>query len=145
MGEIGVVRNGQSRVGDQIKTCIWTAVDLLGSTAAPAQVSTDLAKITCNEFILFKVTDPTNIALWLSGRYSAKRNNNYYRPAGGFRSSFSKARDASGIVGMTFNDLRGTAVTRLALASCTEPETATANRPSTRSGSLSSGYSKKGP
>ncbi len=39
----------------------------------------------------------------------------------GFRSSWGKA----GIVGLTFNDLRGTAVTRLALAGCTEAEIGT--------------------
>jgi integrase len=43
----------------------------------------------------------------------------------GFRSSFFKARDKAGIVGVTFNDLRGTAVTRLALVGCTEAEIAT--------------------
>jgi integrase len=43
----------------------------------------------------------------------------------GFRASFNKARDAAGIVGVTFNDLRGTAVTRLALNGATEPEIAT--------------------
>jgi integrase len=43
----------------------------------------------------------------------------------GFRSSFFKARDRAGIVGVTFNDLRGTAVTRLALVGCTEAEIAT--------------------
>ena len=32
---------------------------------------------------------------------------------------------AAGIVGVTFNDLRGTAVTRLALVGCTEAEIAT--------------------
>jgi integrase len=43
----------------------------------------------------------------------------------GFRSSFAKARAKAGIVGVTFNDLRGTAVTRLALAEATEAEIAT--------------------
>jgi integrase len=43
----------------------------------------------------------------------------------GFRSSFSKARIAAGIERVTFNDLRGTAVTRLAIAECTEAEIAT--------------------
>jgi integrase len=43
----------------------------------------------------------------------------------GFRSSWRKACAKAGIVGITFNDLRGTAVTRLALAGCTEPEIAT--------------------
>ena len=43
----------------------------------------------------------------------------------GFRSSWRKACAAAGIVGVTFNDLRGTAVTRLALAEATEAEIAT--------------------
>ena len=43
----------------------------------------------------------------------------------GFRSSWRKACKKAGIAGVTFNDLRGTAVTRLALAGCTEAEIAT--------------------
>jgi integrase len=43
----------------------------------------------------------------------------------GFRSSWNKACKKAGIVGLTFHDLRGTAVTRLALAGATEPEIAT--------------------
>ena len=40
----------------------------------------------------------------------------------GFRSSWRKACAKVGIVGVTFHDLRGTAVTRLALAGCTHAE-----------------------
>jgi integrase len=43
----------------------------------------------------------------------------------GFRSSWRKACDKAGIDGLTFNDLRGTAATRLALVGCTEAEIAT--------------------
>ena len=43
----------------------------------------------------------------------------------GFKSSFGKARETAGIVNRTFHDLRGTAVTRLAVAGCTVPEIAT--------------------
>lgn len=42
----------------------------------------------------------------------------------GFRSSWGKAKVSAGVKGVTFNDLRGTAVTRLALAGCTEAEIA---------------------
>jgi integrase len=42
----------------------------------------------------------------------------------GFRASWGKACKAAGIVGVTFHDLRGTAVTRLALVGCTEAEIA---------------------
>ena len=42
----------------------------------------------------------------------------------GFRSSWRKACASAGIVELTFHDLRGTAVTRLATARCTVPEIA---------------------
>jgi integrase len=45
--------------------------------------------------------------------------------ADGFRSSWRKACAAAGVIGLTFHDLRGTAVTRLALAGCTQAEIAT--------------------
>lgn len=51
----------------------------------------------------------------------------------GFRASWGKACKATGVVGVTFNDLRGTAVTRLALAECTEAEIATITGHSLRS------------
>jgi integrase len=43
----------------------------------------------------------------------------------GFRSSWAKACKRAGVVDVTFHDLRGTAVTRLALVGCTEAEIAT--------------------
>jgi integrase len=45
--------------------------------------------------------------------------------AAGFRASWRKACVKAGVKNVTFNDLRGTAVTRLALAECTEAEIAT--------------------
>ena len=42
---------------------------------AQAQVSIDVSKISCDQFTLYKVTDPRNIAIWLSGYYNGKRDN----------------------------------------------------------------------
>jgi integrase len=44
--------------------------------------------------------------------------------ADGFRVSWRKACAKAGVVGVTYHDLRGTAVTRLALSGCTEAEIA---------------------
>jgi len=44
------------------------------SSIARSQVTVDVAKITCDQFTLYKVTDPQNIAIWLSGYYHAKRD-----------------------------------------------------------------------
>jgi integrase len=43
----------------------------------------------------------------------------------GFRTSWGKACDRAGITGLTFHDLRGTAVVRLAIAGATVPQIAT--------------------
>ena len=49
-------------------------IAFLSSSAQP-QVTIDVAKITCDQLTLYKITDPQNIALWLSGYYQAKHNN----------------------------------------------------------------------
>jgi hypothetical protein len=43
-------------------------------SGAGAQVTIDVARITCDQFTLYKVTDPQNIAIWLSGYYHGQRN-----------------------------------------------------------------------
>jgi hypothetical protein len=40
-----------------------------------AQVTLDVAKVTCNQFAAYKITNPRNIAIWLSGYYNGKREN----------------------------------------------------------------------
>lgn len=60
----------------QPKLAAATLILALGlSPLAQAQVTIDVAKITCDQFTLYKVTDPQNIAIWLSGYYHAKRDN----------------------------------------------------------------------
>ena len=54
--------------------CAATFAALLYATSASAQVTVDMAKITCDQLSLQKITDPQNIALWLSGYYHAKKN-----------------------------------------------------------------------
>jgi hypothetical protein len=41
--------------------------------AARAQVMVDVSKITCDQYTGYKVTNPENIAIWLSGYYHGKR------------------------------------------------------------------------
>lgn len=55
--------------------CIAVSMVLAASAApgASAQVTIDVAKITCDQFALYKVSDPDTIAVWLHGYYSGKR------------------------------------------------------------------------
>ena len=50
-------------------------IALLSPASTRAQVTIDVSKITCDQFNLYKVTDPRNIAIWLSGYYNGKRDN----------------------------------------------------------------------
>ena len=43
-------------------------------SAAPAQVTIDVSKITCDQYVLDKVTDFRTITAWLHGFYSGRRN-----------------------------------------------------------------------
>jgi acid stress chaperone HdeB len=48
---------------------------LATAPAARAQVTLDVAKITCDQFTGYKITNPQNIAIWLSGYHSGMRGN----------------------------------------------------------------------
>jgi acid stress chaperone HdeB len=47
----------------------------LALSTAQAQVTVDMSKITCDQFVQHKVSNPRSIAIWLSGFYAGKRNN----------------------------------------------------------------------
>src|SRR5437588_4311079 len=47
----------------------------IAAPVARAQVTLDVSKITCDQFTGYKVTNPQNIAIWLSGYYNGKRDN----------------------------------------------------------------------
>jgi acid stress chaperone HdeB len=42
---------------------------------APAQVTVDVAKITCKQFLLDAVAPTKSVAMWLSGYYHGKHSN----------------------------------------------------------------------
>jgi hypothetical protein len=52
-------------------------VAIFAAPQAQAQVSVDVAKITCRQLFFDKMISPNekSLALWLSGYYNAKRNN----------------------------------------------------------------------
>jgi hypothetical protein len=40
---------------------------------AQAQIIVDIAKVTCDQFVTYKIANPNNIALWLSGYFNGRR------------------------------------------------------------------------
>ena len=45
----------------------------IGVPAAKAQVTLDIEKITCGQFVSYKVTNPKYLAVWLSGYDHGRR------------------------------------------------------------------------
>jgi acid stress chaperone HdeB len=62
----------------------------LGS--ARAQVTLDLAQVTCLQWSAYKITNPQNIALWLSGYHNGKRGNTQIDTQG-LQANVQKLRD----------------------------------------------------
>ncbi len=48
---------------------------LVAVPVAQAQVTIDISKITCEQFLGYKIINPNDIAMWLSGYYNAQRGN----------------------------------------------------------------------
>ena len=60
---------------------VWLVMAVVvAGPAAQAQVSVDMAKITCQQFVSFKIADPKLIAIWLSGYHNGKRANTLIDP-----------------------------------------------------------------
>src|SRR5471030_1705981 len=64
----------------------------LMSSAAQGQVTIDVAKISCEQFRGYAITDPNNIALWLSGYYNGQRNNTIIKVES-FKENLEKEKD----------------------------------------------------
>ena len=63
----------------QAKWFLAFGLIFMTSTTAPlkAQVTIDVSKITCDQYVHSKITVPNYIAAWMSGYYSAKQNNSF--------------------------------------------------------------------
>ena len=65
---------------EHAKLVIPAVMILLAMASARAQVTIDVSKITCNQYLGFKVADPRDIAIWLSGYYHGKIGSTILEP-----------------------------------------------------------------
>jgi acid stress chaperone HdeB len=54
---------------------IASGLAITASHPSRAQVLLDVSKITCSQFVTYKVEDPKHIAIWISGYEHGKRGN----------------------------------------------------------------------
>lgn len=76
------------------KLALLLCLIALAGTAHPtqAQVLLDLSKVTCTQWSGYKITNPDNIALWLSGYHNGKRGNTVLDTQG-MKANAQKLRD----------------------------------------------------
>ena len=53
---------------------VGLAAILTANLGAQAQVTLDLSKVTCDQFLKYRVADPKLIAVWLNGYFHGKRD-----------------------------------------------------------------------
>jgi acid stress chaperone HdeB len=75
-----------------MKFVMIVATGALFALEARAQVTIDLSKVTCDQYVGYKITNPQNISIWLSGYFSGKRGNTIIDTQG-FDENSKKLRD----------------------------------------------------
>jgi len=79
-----------------MKTRLFIAALLFSTfaaTALKAQITIDISKITCAQFLNFSIADPDKIAVWLSGYHHGKRGNTIALPQE-FKENLAKVKSA---------------------------------------------------
>ena len=51
------------------------AAILFTAGTADAQMTIDMSKVTCKQFITYEITDARSLTIWLSGFFNAQANN----------------------------------------------------------------------
>jgi hypothetical protein len=65
---------GEALMNRQALIVLGFATAVAVSPRASAQVMVDLSKMTCDQFVKYKVADPKLIAAWLNGYFHGKRD-----------------------------------------------------------------------
>ena len=52
----------------------------LAMPSAHAQVTIEIAKISCQQYLAFSVADPRDVNIWLSGYYHGKHGSTVFEP-----------------------------------------------------------------
>jgi acid stress chaperone HdeB len=75
------------------KRVILALVACLAIAPAYGQVTIDVSKITCKQFLLFSVADPRDIAIWLSGYYHGRQSDTMLKTQE-LKDNYDKLKDA---------------------------------------------------
>jgi acid stress chaperone HdeB len=79
MGSV-TIGNREETMKKIMTITLGLAFALAANAPATGQVSLDVAKITCWQFVTYKITNPQFIAVWISGYRHGKEGNTIIDP-----------------------------------------------------------------
>ena len=62
------------------RTTLIILCTILAAPTAHAQVSIEVSKISCQQYLAFSIADPRDVNIWLSGYYHGKRGSTVFEP-----------------------------------------------------------------
>jgi hypothetical protein len=71
----GITKRESQAMSKRMLAAFGGLLAFFAPPAARAQVTIDVAKITCDQYLGYKIINPNDIAMWLSGYYNAQRGN----------------------------------------------------------------------
>ena len=75
-----------------IGSLIGATLGAMIASASHAQVTLDVAKITCGQFLAYSIADPKEIALLLNGYYAGKRGGNMLLDIQAVKANYDRLR-----------------------------------------------------
>jgi acid stress chaperone HdeB len=62
------------------RTTLIILCTIIAAAAARAQVSVEIGKISCQQYLAFSIADPRDVNIWLSGYYHGKQGSTVFEP-----------------------------------------------------------------
>src|SRR5579871_2337709 len=67
--------NYSQTFGKAIGVLIVASACVIAISDCKAQMTMDISKLTCEQFVVMRVANPHYVAIWLNGYYNGKRGN----------------------------------------------------------------------
>jgi acid stress chaperone HdeB len=88
---IGVADCGYGRKMRRRLAACGIGCTISAIAGAQGQVTIEVSRITCEQFVQYRITNDESVAIWLYGYYSGKRDNTIVDPQG-FKADAAKVR-----------------------------------------------------
>jgi len=76
----------------RIGSLVGLVLAAIVASAGHAQVTVDVAKITCGQLLAYSIADPKEIALWINGYYTGKRGGSTLLDTQAMKANYDRLR-----------------------------------------------------